>query len=118
MLEAARAPIRWSRSCRRAAPSGSLRSAPVSWAPRSPVVRRSGSRGTATGYGSMWRRLGPAHGACGHAVGADGAHGAVRGLLGMNFRQRATGTHIMLADVPLARPPEEVLLGRNNRSEE
>ncbi|WP_116244531.1 FAD-dependent oxidoreductase [Nocardiopsis sp. FIRDI 009] len=36
-----------------------------------------------------------------HAVGADGAHSAVRGLLGVPFVGRSYQTHIMIADVRL-----------------
>jgi 2-polyprenyl-6-methoxyphenol hydroxylase-like FAD-dependent oxidoreductase len=48
-------------------------------------------------------------------AGCDGAHSAVRGLLGIDFAGRQYETHIMLADVPLAEAPAEVLFGRNNR---
>ncbi|MFI6577411.1 FAD-dependent oxidoreductase [Nocardiopsis sp. NPDC050513] len=36
-----------------------------------------------------------------HVVGADGAHSAVRGLLGVPFTGRSYQTHIMIADVRL-----------------
>ena len=40
-----------------------------------------------------------------YAVGCDGAHSAVRRLLGVDFVGRQYETHILLADVRLARPP-------------
>jgi 2-polyprenyl-6-methoxyphenol hydroxylase-like FAD-dependent oxidoreductase len=49
-----------------------------------------------------------------YAVGADGAHSAIRRLLGVDFVGERYQTHIMLADVMLARPPAEFLFGRNN----
>ncbi|HEU4424243.1 MAG TPA: FAD-dependent monooxygenase [Pilimelia sp.] len=49
-----------------------------------------------------------------YAVGADGAHSAVRRLAGIEFAGRQYETHIMLADVQLARPPEQTLFGAAN----
>jgi 2-polyprenyl-6-methoxyphenol hydroxylase-like FAD-dependent oxidoreductase len=49
-----------------------------------------------------------------YAVGADGAHSAVRRLLGVDFVGTQYQTHILLADVTLARRPEDVLFARNN----
>jgi 2-polyprenyl-6-methoxyphenol hydroxylase-like FAD-dependent oxidoreductase len=48
-----------------------------------------------------------------YVVGADGAHSTVRGLLGVDFVGKQYETHILLADVPLARAPREVLFGRS-----
>ncbi|WP_433791015.1 FAD-dependent monooxygenase [Actinoplanes sp. CA-252034] len=42
-------------------------------------------------------------------IGADGAHSTVRRSLGLPFPGRAVLTSIMLADVRLATPPEDVL---------
>jgi 2-polyprenyl-6-methoxyphenol hydroxylase-like FAD-dependent oxidoreductase len=44
-----------------------------------------------------------------YAVGTDGVHSVVRSALGLPFPGRAVLTSIMLADVRLARPPEDVL---------
>jgi 2-polyprenyl-6-methoxyphenol hydroxylase-like FAD-dependent oxidoreductase len=46
-----------------------------------------------------------------YVVGTDGAHSAVRGLAGVDFVGKQYETHIMLADVRLARPPGETLFG-------
>jgi 2-polyprenyl-6-methoxyphenol hydroxylase-like FAD-dependent oxidoreductase len=46
-----------------------------------------------------------------YVVGADGAHSAVRRLIGVDFVGTQYATHIMLADVRLARPPGETLFG-------
>jgi len=45
----------------------------------------------------------------GYLVGADGVHSTVRDLLGLPFPGRAVLRSIMLADVRLAHPPEDVL---------
>ena len=42
-----------------------------------------------------------------YVVGCDGAHSAVRGLLGVDFVGKQYETHIMLADVLLTRPPKK-----------
>jgi 2-polyprenyl-6-methoxyphenol hydroxylase-like FAD-dependent oxidoreductase len=49
-----------------------------------------------------------------YVVGADGAHSEVRGLLGVDFVGTQYETHIILADVPLTRPPGDALFGRGN----
>ena len=49
-----------------------------------------------------------------YVVGADGAHSAVRRLIGVDFVGRQYQTHIMLADVTLANPPGETLFGTSN----
>src|SRR5215211_116979 len=46
-----------------------------------------------------------------YVVGADGAHSAVRRLVGVDFEGRQYETHILLADVRLSRPPGETLFG-------
>ena len=46
-----------------------------------------------------------------YVVGTDGAHSAVRRLVGVDFAGEQYATHIMLADVRLARPPGETLFG-------
>jgi 2-polyprenyl-6-methoxyphenol hydroxylase-like FAD-dependent oxidoreductase len=46
-----------------------------------------------------------------YVVGTDGAHSAVRRLIGIDFVGKQYETHIMLADVRLARPPGETLFG-------
>jgi 2-polyprenyl-6-methoxyphenol hydroxylase-like FAD-dependent oxidoreductase len=46
-----------------------------------------------------------------YVVGTDGAHSAVRRLVGIDFVGTQYATHIMLADVRLARPPGETLFG-------
>jgi 2-polyprenyl-6-methoxyphenol hydroxylase-like FAD-dependent oxidoreductase len=46
-----------------------------------------------------------------YVVGADGAHSAVRRLLGIDFVGAQYATHILLADVRLDRPPGETLFG-------
>lgn len=48
----------------------------------------------------------------GYVVGADGAHSAVRGLLGVAFTGAQYQHHIMLADVRLADGPARALVGR------
>jgi 2-polyprenyl-6-methoxyphenol hydroxylase-like FAD-dependent oxidoreductase len=47
-----------------------------------------------------------------YAVGCDGAHSAVRRLLGIDFVGKQYETHILLADVHLASPPEEALFAK------
>ncbi|GIH02003.1 FAD-dependent oxidoreductase [Rhizocola hellebori] len=49
-------------------------------------------------------------------VGTDGAHSAVRDLIGVKFAGKQYQTHILLADVQLARPPQETLFGVSNPS--
>jgi 2-polyprenyl-6-methoxyphenol hydroxylase-like FAD-dependent oxidoreductase len=46
-----------------------------------------------------------------YVVGTDGAHSAVRRLIGVDFAGAQYSTHIMLADVRLGRPPAETLFG-------
>jgi 2-polyprenyl-6-methoxyphenol hydroxylase-like FAD-dependent oxidoreductase len=50
----------------------------------------------------------------GYVVGCDGSHSAVRELVGIDFVGEHYPTHILLADVRLAEPPEEALFARNN----
>ena len=50
-----------------------------------------------------------------YAVGTDGAHSAVRRLVGVDFVGRQYETHIMLADVRLERPPAQTLFGATNQ---
>ncbi len=47
-----------------------------------------------------------------YVVGCDGAHSAVRRLLGVDFVGKQYATHIMLADVQLTRPPDETMFAR------
>lgn len=49
-----------------------------------------------------------------YVVGCDGAHSAVRRLLGVDFVGKQYETHIMLADVQLTRPPDELMFARTN----
>ncbi|MDP7702043.1 FAD-dependent monooxygenase [Mycobacterium sp. TY815] len=49
-----------------------------------------------------------------YVVGCDGAHSAVRRLLGVDFVGKQYQTHIMLADVQLTRPPAEQMFARTN----
>ena len=49
-----------------------------------------------------------------YVVGTDGAHSAVRDLIGVKFVGKQYETHILLADVQLARPPQETLFGVSN----
>lgn len=46
-----------------------------------------------------------------YVVGTDGAHSAVRRLIGVDFVGEQYETHIMLADVTLARAPQDRLFG-------
>jgi 2-polyprenyl-6-methoxyphenol hydroxylase-like FAD-dependent oxidoreductase len=48
----------------------------------------------------------------GHVVGCDGAHSTVRRLLGIDFVGKQYETHILLADVWLASPPEDGLFAK------
>jgi 2-polyprenyl-6-methoxyphenol hydroxylase-like FAD-dependent oxidoreductase len=50
-----------------------------------------------------------------YVVGTDGAHSAVRRLVGVDFVGRQYATHIMLADVQLERPPGETLFGASSQ---
>lgn len=47
-----------------------------------------------------------------YLVGCDGAHSAVRTFAGIDFVGRQYATHILLADVRLASPPDETLFAR------
>lgn len=47
-----------------------------------------------------------------YVVGCDGAHSAVRTFAGIDFVGKQYETHILLADVRLASPPEETLFAR------
>lgn len=49
-----------------------------------------------------------------YVVGCDGAHSAVRRLVGIGFEGKQYETHILLADVHLERAPEETLTGVAN----
>lgn len=49
-----------------------------------------------------------------YVVGTDGAHSAIRDLIGVDFVGKAYSTHIMLADVRMARPSSEGMLGLRN----
>src|SRR2546429_530683 len=49
-----------------------------------------------------------------YVVGADGAHSEVRRLVGVDFAGTQYETHILLADVHLANPPEDSLFARNS----
>ncbi|MBP2325946.1 2-polyprenyl-6-methoxyphenol hydroxylase-like FAD-dependent oxidoreductase [Kibdelosporangium banguiense] len=49
-----------------------------------------------------------------YLVGCDGAHSAVRQLVGIDFAGKQYETHILLADVQLANPPEDPMFARNN----
>jgi 2-polyprenyl-6-methoxyphenol hydroxylase-like FAD-dependent oxidoreductase len=50
----------------------------------------------------------------GYVVGCDGAHSAVRELVGIDFVGKQYQTHILLADVKLAQPPAEGLTAKNS----
>ena len=50
----------------------------------------------------------------GYVVGCDGAHSAIRRMLGVDFVGKQYQTHILLADVRLAEPPAEAMFARNN----
>jgi 2-polyprenyl-6-methoxyphenol hydroxylase-like FAD-dependent oxidoreductase len=49
-----------------------------------------------------------------YVVGCDGAHSAVRRLVGVDFVGKQYETHILLADVRIPNPPEEGLFARNS----
>jgi 2-polyprenyl-6-methoxyphenol hydroxylase-like FAD-dependent oxidoreductase len=49
-----------------------------------------------------------------YVVGCDGAHSAVRRLVGVDFVGEKYPTHILLADVRLESPPEEAMFARNS----
>jgi 2-polyprenyl-6-methoxyphenol hydroxylase-like FAD-dependent oxidoreductase len=46
-----------------------------------------------------------------YVVGTDGAHSAVRRLIGVDFVGKQYETHILLADVQLQRPSQDTLFG-------
>lgn len=50
----------------------------------------------------------------GYLVGCDGAHSAVRTMLGIGFAGKQYQTHILLADVQLANPPADGLAAANS----
>ena len=50
----------------------------------------------------------------GYVVGCDGAHSAVRRLIGVDFVGKQYQTHILLADVRLPTRPTEAMFARNN----
>ena len=49
-----------------------------------------------------------------YVVGCDGAHSAVRRLVGVDFVGNQYETHILLADVHMTNPPEEAMFARTN----
>jgi 2-polyprenyl-6-methoxyphenol hydroxylase-like FAD-dependent oxidoreductase len=49
-----------------------------------------------------------------YVVGCDGAHSAIRRLVGIDFVGKQYETHILLADVQLTRAPQETLSGVTN----
>lgn len=49
-----------------------------------------------------------------YVVGCDGAHSTIRDLVGIDFVGKQYETHILLADVALARAPEDTLTGVTN----
>jgi|KBSSwiStaDraftv2_1062776.scaffolds.fasta_scaffold01565_4 2-polyprenyl-6-methoxyphenol hydroxylase-like FAD-dependent oxidoreductase len=49
-----------------------------------------------------------------YVVGCDGSHSAVRELVGIDFVGEHYPTHILLADVQLAEPPDEAMFARNS----
>ena len=49
-----------------------------------------------------------------YVVGCDGAHSAVRRLLGVDFVGKQYETHILLADVQLTQPPADPLFARTS----
>lgn len=49
-----------------------------------------------------------------YVVGCDGAHSAVRRLVGVDFVGTQYETHILLADVRVSAPPEEAMFARTN----
>jgi 2-polyprenyl-6-methoxyphenol hydroxylase-like FAD-dependent oxidoreductase len=50
----------------------------------------------------------------GYVAGCDGAHSAVRRLVGIDFVGKQYETHILLADVRLSTPPTDTLTGVTN----
>jgi 2-polyprenyl-6-methoxyphenol hydroxylase-like FAD-dependent oxidoreductase len=50
----------------------------------------------------------------GYVVGCDGAHSAVRSISGIDFVGKQYETHILLADVRLARPPLDGLFAKTS----
>lgn len=49
-----------------------------------------------------------------YVVGCDGAHSAIRRLVGIDFAGKQYETHILLADVKLTRAPQDTLTGVPN----
>lgn len=49
-----------------------------------------------------------------YVVGCDGAHSAVRSLIGVEFAGKQYETHILLADVRLPEPPAEAMFARTS----
>jgi 2-polyprenyl-6-methoxyphenol hydroxylase-like FAD-dependent oxidoreductase len=49
-----------------------------------------------------------------YVAGCDGAHSAVRRLVGVDFVGKQYETHILLADVHLTKPPADALFGRTS----
>ena len=49
-----------------------------------------------------------------YVVGCDGAHSAVRRLIGVDFVGKQYQTHILLADVRIPNPPDEGLFAKTN----
>jgi len=49
-----------------------------------------------------------------YVVGCDGAHSAVRRMIGVDFAGTQYETHILLADVRLTEPPAEAMFARTN----
>jgi 2-polyprenyl-6-methoxyphenol hydroxylase-like FAD-dependent oxidoreductase len=50
----------------------------------------------------------------GYVAGCDGAHSAIRRLVGIEFVGKQYETHILLADVRLEHPPEEAMFARTS----
>lgn len=49
-----------------------------------------------------------------YVVGCDGAHSAVRRIVGIDFTGSQYETHILLADVHMSTPPEQAMFARNS----
>lgn len=49
-----------------------------------------------------------------YVVGCDGAHSAIRSLVGIDFVGSQYETHILLADVRMPNPPEDAMFARNS----
>jgi 2-polyprenyl-6-methoxyphenol hydroxylase-like FAD-dependent oxidoreductase len=49
-----------------------------------------------------------------YVVGTDGAHSAVRRMIGVDFVGKQYETHILLADVQLTTPPDDPMFARTN----